>query len=280
MAEYKGRECAGEDFDERNHVDGLKREHFLKPDSDQIDLNLLLKAVLDISEKLDRDKEKENYGDREKPSTSTQHETTSFKEGTVEFDRHSLASSSRSRPRSNYRYSGPRRAAPPERKNLSFSNNKVMDIDRENQRLLQKITSSRVRPKSAVASSKKTFVEPMRVQTAAEVNRTRFQKRVDEDNQKFLQRLQSVKPTKSLSKEYLSKEADAQKNYMTSRARPSSAGSTISRRSRMTHAGSASSLMSSDSASVASSRVSRASSASWRSRKRKEFPKPVWEPGW
>lgn len=183
MAEKKGRESAVDDFEDRDHVDSLKREHFLKPDSDQIDLNLLLKAVLDISEKLDRDKEKENNGDREKPSTSTQHETTGFEEGTIEFDRHSSVSTSRSRPRSNYRYSGPRKVTSTERKNLSFSNNKVMDIDRENQRLLKKITSTRARPKSAVTSSKRTFVEPMRVQTAAEVNRTRFQRRVDEDNQ-------------------------------------------------------------------------------------------------
>jgi hypothetical protein len=187
MAEETVEKSTTDDLKDRDHDDRLKRDHFLKSNSDQIDLNLLLKAVLDISEKLDRDKEMGN-GDFEKPSTSTQHETTSSKERTVEFDRRSLASASSSRPRSNYRYRGEGRAAPTERKNLSFSNNKVIDIDRENQRLLKKInTTTRARPKSAVASSKRAFAEPMRVQTPAEVNRTRFQKKVDEENQVSIQ---------------------------------------------------------------------------------------------
>lgn len=160
-------------YSEQKSVDGLKREHFLKPDSDQIDLNLLLKAVLDISDKLERDKDQkspENVG------------RTRSKDKTVEFDQESIASSTR--PKSSRRYDTPTRATPIERKNMSFSNSKVLDIDRENQRLLKKISGGgRRRPKSHGLSTSKAIAEPMRVQTAAEVNRVRFQRKVDEENQ-------------------------------------------------------------------------------------------------
>lgn len=175
MAEKEGKK-----YDEQNNDDSLKREHFLKPDSDQIDLNLLLKAVLDISEKLDRDKEKTSTDEFDK----TSERTTRSADKTVEYDQRSVASSTRSRPKSSRRYEEQARASPSERKNMSFSNNKVFDIDRENQRLLKKISSTtRRRPKSAVSSTSRSLAEPMRVQTAAEVNRLRFQRRVDEENQ-------------------------------------------------------------------------------------------------
>lgn len=164
-------------YGEQKSIDGLKREHFLKPDSDQIDLNLLLKAVLDISEKLDRDKEQAS------PKAS-EHGTTRSSDKSVEFDQTSVASSTKSRPKSSRRYDVPHRATPNERKNMSFSNSKVLDIDRENQRLLKKISStSRKQPKSTSSPTRRSLAEPMRVQTAAEVNRARFQRKVDEENQ-------------------------------------------------------------------------------------------------
>ncbi|XP_020911762.2 cilia- and flagella-associated protein 97 [Exaiptasia diaphana] len=266
-------------YDEQKSIDGLKREHFLKPDSDQIDLNLLLKAVLDISEKLDRDKEQASSKGLENGTTR------SSSEKTVEFDQTSIASSTKSRPKSSRRYDGVHRATPIERKNMSFSNSKVLDIDRENQRLLKKISStSRKRPKSTSSATSRSLAEPMRVQTAAEVNRARFQRRVDDENQKILSRLKSVKPTKSLSKDYLSKEAASQKRFCvnSSKMRPSRSASSSrsTSSSRMSHAFSESSLAS-DKDSIASSRVSRVSSSSSRySRRKYDFPKAVWEPGW
>lgn len=167
-------------YGEQNNGDTLKREHFLKPDSDQIDLNLLLKAVLDISEKLDRDKTRRSTGEYDGNEVAT-----TFDEKPVDYERRSVAFATKLRPKSSRRYDVPTRASQAERKNMSFSNNQVLDIDRENQRLLKKISSTnRTRhTKPTARSTRKTLAEPMRVQTASEVNRQRFQRRVDHENQ-------------------------------------------------------------------------------------------------
>lgn len=161
--------------------DRLKKEHFLHPDSDQIDLNLLLQAVLDINEKLN-DKQEDRMEDHD---TSTRRTTSKDDWESVkkerDFDdtasRHSsVSTASRSRPRS-----AVHRPPPLDRKNMSFSNTKVDAIDRENQRLLKEITRSKGRPKSA--QPRKVVSEPFRVQTSSEVNRYRFQSKVDMENQ-------------------------------------------------------------------------------------------------
>lgn len=64
---------------------------------------------------------------------------------------------------------------------MSFSNATVDAIDRENKRLLKEITRNRGRPKSA--QPRKLVSEPLRVQTSSEVNRYRFQRKVDMENQ-------------------------------------------------------------------------------------------------
>lgn len=172
----------GGKFDEQNNDDNLKREHFLKPDSDQIDLNLLLKAVLDISEKLDRDKTRKSTDEFDEKGTET---TTTSDEKPEDYERRSVAFSTKIRPKSSRRYDVPTRASPADRKNMSFSNTQVLDIDRENQRLLKKIgsTTGRRHPKPTASSTRTALAGPMRVQTAAEVNRQRFQRKVDLENQ-------------------------------------------------------------------------------------------------
>ncbi|EDO34616.1 predicted protein [Nematostella vectensis] len=293
MAAKLGRRNSTGNLKDEKAVDRLKKEHFLKPDSDQVDLKLLLQAVLDISDKLDQKTESERDPAGTRPSN---HHTTSqsFNE-TRDFDQRSTTSSSRSRPRSAVKFNESKMPAPQERKNLSFSNLQVSDIDRENQRLLRQITKAkgRVRPRSAVYSAQRVFTEPLRVQTASEVNRTRFQRRVDAENQQILQRLQAVRPTKSLCKDQLSKEAVAQKQFCLnasktrpsssrpSSARPSSASRRASSRSRgLARTGSETSLLTNNTASVASSRPSSASRRSSAHRRTRSSNKPVWESGW
>ena len=168
-------------------LDRLKKEHFLHPNSDQIDLNLLLQAVLDINEKLnDKETERNIEGSETRAMSTSKAESASVKRE-QDFDdtasRHSAVSSASrsSRPRSAVNLNESRRPAPLERKNMSFSNTKVDAIDRENQRLLREITRTRGRPKSA--QPRKPVSEPLRVQTSSEVNRYRFQRKVDMENQ-------------------------------------------------------------------------------------------------
>ena len=163
--------------------DRLKREHFLHPNSDQIDLNLLLQAVLDINEKLnDKQPDKMEEGVRTTASKDDWEVVKKEKDFEDTASRHSsVSTASRSRPRSAVYLNESRRPPPLERKNMSFSNAKVDAIDRENQRLLKQITRTRGRPKSA--QPRKLISEPLRVQTSSEVNRYRFQRKVDMENQ-------------------------------------------------------------------------------------------------
>lgn len=263
-------------------ADRLKREHFLHPNSDQIDLNLLLQAVLDINEKLNK-RQPPSQGNmedavesREGSSTKSQGDSVKAKK---DFDdtasRHSVASSGRSRLRNGFKSGEFIRPAPLERKNMSFSNAKVDAIDRENQRLLREITRTRGRPKSAKNS--KLVSEPLRIQTSSEVNRCKFQRKVDKDNQKLLQRLEAVRPTRGLSRDSLFKEHIKQKQYSktASRSRPSSAKSSSS--SVHSRTASESGLMFRDSGSVASSKSSCGSRGPVKKRTRS---KPTWEAGW
>ncbi|KAM7432594.1 hypothetical protein ABFA07_017030 [Porites harrisoni] len=266
--------------------DRLKREHFLHPNSDQIDLNLLLQAVLDINEKLN-EKQGDTTERKMEDVAETRAKLTSKgywddARGVKDFDdtasRHSsVSTASRSRPRSAVNLNESRRPAPLERKNMSFSNTTVDAIDRENQRLLEVITRTRGRPKTA--QPKKAVSEPLRVQTSSEVNRYRFQRKVDMENQKLLQRLEAIRPTRSLSRDSLLKDHLKQKQYSktASRSRPSSAKSTTSSVSHFSRSPSESSLMIGDSLSVASSRIS---SGSRQSAQRRKISRPVWESGW
>lgn len=149
--------------------DRLRREHFLKPDSDQIDLNVLLDAVLDINDKLRKQEQKncngygKSDGDFDSPcSTRT---SAKGKEGRILQKKSNPSSRS-------------------ERQNFSFRNDQVYDIDRENQRLLREITHRRVRSATTRdRKSHKSVNEPFRLLASSEVNRRRFQKKIDEENQ-------------------------------------------------------------------------------------------------
>lgn len=149
----------------REAGDRLQREHFLKPDSDQIDLNLLLDAVLDINDKL-----------------RTQEEDTSSYGRKYTDDYDSVCSkSSRKHIKATQETAKMRES----RQNFSFRNEQVLAIDMENQRLLREI--SRSRPRSAGSTREQKFKnvlhEPVRITTSSEVNRKRFQRRIDEENQ-------------------------------------------------------------------------------------------------
>ena len=162
---------------EQKTGDRLQREHFLKPDSDQIDLNLLLDAVLDINDKL---------------RTQEQDGSSYAREYTGDGD--SVCTSKSSKKQFKLTEDTPRRREA--RQNYSFRNEQVLAIDIENQRLLREI--SRPRPRSAVSTrdrkSKNTVHEPVRIITSSEVNRKRFQRRIDEENQvKYTNLFQSLK---------------------------------------------------------------------------------------
>lgn len=94
------------------------------------------------------------------------------------------------------------------RLNVSFSNDKVRNIDLENQRLLKEI----VKNKTKMNSTK--IYTPQRKVSASAVNRAKKQQAIEQENLKFLKRLQSVKPTKALAKNTLLK--DHMKNVTTS----------------------------------------------------------------
>ncbi|KAM9857298.1 cilia- and flagella-associated protein 97 [Aulostomus maculatus] len=89
------------------------------------------------------------------------------------------------------------------RKNYSFTNDEVRRIDRENQRLLRELTrfSPRSRPGSVVAQkSNKTSNSAVIRPSHSALNRQRDQKRIERENQAFLKRLESVKPTAGLKR--------------------------------------------------------------------------------
>jgi len=166
---------------------------------------------------------------------------------------------------------------------MSFLNARVDDIDRENKRLLRQITERR--SPSSRGTRSRTVRQPSgnTVVSHSEINRSRFQRKVDAENEAFLRRLQAVKPTHTLAKEALSKHHTKTQKYSKNsskfrptvrRSRPSSASSVKSQASSVSHVGDDASE-----ASFASSRMSRASSASRRSARTRSV-QPVWEAGW
>jgi hypothetical protein len=161
-AEFHGNEHGDSKATETG--DRLQREHFLKPDSDQIDLNLLLDAVLDINDKL-----------------RTQEQDTSSCVKNYTEDCESVCTSRSSKKALKSTQETPKKRE--NRQNFSFRNEQVLAIDIENQRLLREIS----RPRSAVSTRdkmlKKVVHEPVRLKTSSEVNRKRFQRRIDEENQ-------------------------------------------------------------------------------------------------
>ncbi|XP_028405196.1 cilia- and flagella-associated protein 97-like [Dendronephthya gigantea] len=250
-SDENGGELHGTSKEIKETGDRLQREHFLKPDSDQIDLNLLLDAVLDINDKLrTQEQDPSSYAGMPRKYTG---------------DCDSVCKSHSSKKQFHLTQEIPKRSE--NRRNFSFRNEQVLAIDMENQRLLREI--SRPRPCSAVSTRKEKFKnivhEPVRIKTSSEVNRKRFQRRIDEENQALLRRLEAVKPTKGLNREHLLRSETSKKN----RSRPSSACSSPGRLSTRTGLVTGHNFDQRDDGSVHSDKSFR-----------KTYAKPEWEAGW
>ncbi|XP_007423760.1 cilia- and flagella-associated protein 97 [Python bivittatus] len=136
------------------------------------------------------------------------------------------------------------------RKNYSFTNEEVRQIDQENQRLLKELTKHSAKPRSKSASAKKPSGSTPKYHSA--INRQREQQRIDRENLAFLKRLEAVKPTAGMKRSEQLTDYQRQISYLrtaptprrgkstlnhhspsrgTSRASSHSASSTINRRS-------------------------------------------------
>lgn len=133
-------------------------EHLLRGDKDSVNLKVLMEAILEM----ERDKEQEHSesNSHKRYRASRSNRNPSSISGTVSSN---VSCSSKT--------------------NLSFSNSRAREIDRENQRLMKEILKhSRTKKK---ASTQKKLSKPMpatNVITSATVNRIREQERIDREN--------------------------------------------------------------------------------------------------
>ncbi|XP_077519134.1 uncharacterized protein LOC144129098 [Amblyomma americanum] len=79
------------------------------------------------------------------------------------------------------------------RKNMSFSNEEVQRIDRENQRLLKRILAQQNRPRPKFDSR-----TPSRLAPSA-INRQRQQRQIEVENLALLKRIESAKPSREIA---------------------------------------------------------------------------------
>ncbi|XP_037502590.1 cilia- and flagella-associated protein 97 [Rhipicephalus sanguineus] len=79
------------------------------------------------------------------------------------------------------------------RKNMSFSNEEVQRIDRENQRLLKRILAQQNRPRPKFDSR-----TPSRLAPSA-INRQRQQRQIEVENLALLKRIESAKPSREVA---------------------------------------------------------------------------------
>lgn len=91
------------------------------------------------------------------------------------------------------------------RKNFSFTNEEVRQIDRENQRLLHELSRSSAHSRSgssarSKSSNRRSSAPPIRLYHSA-LNRQREQERIQKENLAFLKRLESVKPTPGMTRD-------------------------------------------------------------------------------
>ncbi|XP_016102926.1 cilia- and flagella-associated protein 97-like [Sinocyclocheilus grahami] len=91
------------------------------------------------------------------------------------------------------------------RKNYSFTDKEVREIDRENQRLLCELSRSSARSRSDSSACSKTSrrrssAPPIRLYHNT-LNRQREQERIQKENLAFLKRLESVKPTPGMTRD-------------------------------------------------------------------------------
>ncbi|XP_069833836.1 cilia- and flagella-associated protein 97 [Dendropsophus ebraccatus] len=134
------------------------------------------------------------------------------------------------------------------KKNYSFTNEEVRQIDRENQRLLKELSRQATKSKGKSLTPKRLNTTPTRLYHSA-LNRQKEQQRIERENLALLKRLESVKPTVGMTRSEQLMDYQRQAGYLSSTAtspRPGKASV-----SRLSHA--------------SSGGVSRVSSASSRS---------------
>ncbi|KYO46108.1 cilia- and flagella-associated protein 97 isoform A [Alligator mississippiensis] len=101
------------------------------------------------------------------------------------------------------------------RKNYSFTNEEVRQIDRENQRLLKELSRQSVKPRSKSATMKKSTLPPPKLYHSA-LNRQKEQQRIERENLALLKRLEAVKPTVGMKRSEQLMDYQRQMNYLSS----------------------------------------------------------------
>ncbi|XP_023244717.1 cilia- and flagella-associated protein 97-like isoform X1 [Centruroides sculpturatus] len=87
------------------------------------------------------------------------------------------------------------------RKNMSFSNEEVRQIDHENQRLLKKILTQQNRPTSKYLGQKSRI--PQSHVSSSAINRLKQQRQIELENLALLKRIESAKPSRDISRTHL-----------------------------------------------------------------------------
>ncbi|XP_066429555.1 cilia- and flagella-associated protein 97 [Eleutherodactylus coqui] len=138
------------------------------------------------------------------------------------------------------------------KKNYSFKNEEVRQIDQENQRLLKELSRHTAKSKAKSLTPKKLNMTPTRVYHSA-VNRQKEQQRIERENLALLKRLESVKPTIGMTRSEQLLDYQRQAGYLSSTAtspRPGKASV-----SRLSHASSSGGVSRVSSASSRNSRM-------------------------
>lgn len=152
-------------------------EHIMRADSDQINLEKLLHSMLDLN-----GSKSSSALRTQRPRPFSAHQLSSGGGGGIAQDRpdsvisddSSVARRQRQRPFSAHDSQL--------RTNYSFSNDKVDQIDRENQRLLREILKNQAKKVPAKQPVFAKRQEPLKVKSSASLNRMRFQQQVERDN--------------------------------------------------------------------------------------------------
>lgn len=100
------------------------------------------------------------------------------------------------------------------RKNYSFTNEEVRQIDRENQRLLKELSRQSAKPRRST-TLKKSSVPPPKLYHSA-LNRQKEQQRIERENLAFLKRLEAVKPTAGMRRSEQLMDYQRQMSYLSS----------------------------------------------------------------
>ncbi|XP_071787205.1 uncharacterized protein [Asterias amurensis] len=180
-------------------------------------------------------------------------------------------------------------AMPHQRVNLSFSNDKVRQIDRENQRLLQKILR---RPKSAVTAPRlappaRKQGDQSRMTSHSAIRRQREQRKIEAENRKILERIESAHASSAMQRTSLLHDHDRHMKYA-SQVSKGSMRPTSSRNTGHNYSGSLSKGSSLASLNSEASRTSTASTGSRRTRPSSgrsmppppQGPRQAWEDRW